>query len=94
MFYDNKNNFFDRDGIINKEVEYLFRIVDFEFIDGIFDVCLYFQNLGYKIIIVTNQSGVARGYFSIRDVYNLHKYIANSLNKINVKISGIFFCFE
>ena len=52
----------------------------------------YVQNLGYKIVIVTNQSGVARGYFSIRDVYILHRYIKSSLAKIGVKIDGIFFC--
>ena len=51
----------------------------------------YVQNLGYKIVIVTNQSGVARGYFSIRDVYILHRYIKSSLAKIGVKIDGIFF---
>ena len=39
--------FLDRDGVVNKEVNYLFKIEDFEFIDGIFDACLYFKNLGY-----------------------------------------------
>ena len=42
-----KTIFLDRDGVINKEVNYLNKIDDFEFIDGIFDVSLYFQNLGY-----------------------------------------------
>ena len=49
-----KTIFLDRDGVINKEVNYLHKIDDFEFIDGIFKTCLYFQNLGYKIIIFTN----------------------------------------
>ena len=62
-----KTIFLDRDGVINKEVNYLNKIDDFEFIDGIFDVCLYFQNLGYKIIIVTNQSGIYRGYYTEHD---------------------------
>ena len=43
-----KTIFLDRDGVINKEVEYLFRISDFEFIKGVFDACLYFHHLGYK----------------------------------------------
>ena len=59
--------FLDRDGVINKEVSYLYKIEDFEFVNGIFDACLYFQNLGYKIIIVTNQSGISRGYYSEND---------------------------
>ena len=62
-----KTIFLDRDGVINKEVGYLFRIADFEFIEGVFDACLYFQHLDYKIIIISNQSGIARGYFSTRD---------------------------
>ena len=44
-----KTIFLDRDGVINKEVEYLFRIADFKFNEGVFDACLYFQNLDYKI---------------------------------------------
>ena len=59
--------FLDRDGVVNEEVNYLFKIEDFEFIDGIFDACLYFQSLGYAIIIVTNQSGIARKYYTEND---------------------------
>ena len=87
--------FFDRDGVINVSTinnGYIGFKKDFKWVPGAKRGLKYVQSLGYKIVIVTNQSGVARGYFSIRDVYNLHKYIANSLNKINVKISGIFFC--
>ena len=66
-----KTIFLDRDGVINNEVNYLHKIDDFEFIDGIFDACLYFQKLDYKIIIVTNQSGIARGYYSENDYQKL-----------------------
>ena len=48
-----KTIFLDRDGVINKEINYLHKIEDFEFIDGIFDACLHFQSLSYKIIIIT-----------------------------------------
>ena len=48
-----KTIFLDRDGVINKEVGYLFRIADFKFNDGVFDACLYFQKLGYENVIVT-----------------------------------------
>ena len=54
--------FLDRDGVINKEKNYLYRIEDFEFIDGVFESLAYLQNLGYKLIIITNQSGIKGGY--------------------------------
>ena len=63
----NKTIFLDRDGVINKESNYVFKIDDFEFIEGIFDACQYLQKLGYKIIIVTNQSGISRGFYSESD---------------------------
>ena len=58
-----KTIFLDRDGVINKDNNYVFKINDFEFIEGIFNVCSYFLDLGYEIIIITNQSGISRGYF-------------------------------
>jgi len=59
--------FFDRDGVINKEINYLHKIDEFEFIDGIFELCKYYQGLGYLIFVVTNQSGIARGYYDEND---------------------------
>ena len=70
-----KTIFLDRDGVINKEVNYLYKIKYFEFIDGIFEACSYFKMLGYKIIIITNQSGIARGYFKENDYHNLSESI-------------------
>ena len=52
--------FLDRDGVINKEKNYLYNIEDFEFIDGVFETCRYFLQNGYIIIIITNQAGIAR----------------------------------
>ena len=62
-----KTIFLDRDGVINKEVNYLHKITDFEFIEGIFEALTYFQELGYVIIIITNQSGISRGYYTEND---------------------------
>lgn len=56
--------FLDRDGVINHEAGYLHRIEDFQFIDGIFETCLFFQQQGYLLIVVTNQAGIARGYYT------------------------------
>ena len=87
-----KTIFLDRDGVINKEVSYLHKIDDFEFIDGIFDACLYFQQLGYKIIIVTNQSGISRGYFTESDYQKVTQWMLNQFKYKNISILDVFHC--
>ena len=87
-----KTIFLDRDGVINKEVEYLFRIADFKFNEGVFDACLYFQNLDYKIIIISNQSGIARGYYSERDYLELTKWMLDQFNIKGISILDILYC--
>ena len=72
-----KTIFLDRDGVINKEVNYLFKIEDFEFINGIFEACLFFNKLGYKIIIVSNQSGISRGFYTEKDYLTLTNWMLN-----------------
>lgn len=87
-----KTIFLDRDGVINKEVEYLFKISDFEFIDGIFDACNHFQILGYEIIIVTNQSGIARGHYGEKDYQKLTSWMLSRFKENKVKILDTFHC--
>ena len=87
-----KTIFLDRDGVINKEVGYLFRLSDFEFIDGVFDACLYFQKLSYKIIIISNQSGIARGYYNENDYQKLTEWMLGQFNDNGINILDIFYC--
>ena len=87
-----KTIFLDRDGVINKEINYLHRIEDFEFIDGIFEACIHFKSLGYKIIVVTNQSGIARGYYSENDYQMLSNWMKNQFQTKNIDILDIFHC--
>ena len=87
-----KTIFLDRDGVINKDVNYAYKIVDFEFIEGIFDVCIYFQDLGYKIIIVTNQSGISRGYYSENDFQTITNWMLAQFKKNDINILDIFHC--
>ena len=87
-----KTIFLDRDGIINKEVNYLHKIDDFEFMDGIFDCCAHFNNLGYKIIIITNQSGIARGYYQEADYMRLTSWMLDKFKEKNINILDIFHC--
>ncbi len=87
-----KTIFLDRDGVINKEVGYLHKIEDFEFINGVFDACLYFQSLDYQIIIVTNQSGIERGYYSENDFHTVTKWMLEQFKNKGIDILDVFFC--
>jgi D-glycero-D-manno-heptose 1,7-bisphosphate phosphatase len=87
-----KTIFLDRDGVINKETNYLHQIDKFEFIEGIFEACDYFIKLKYKIIIVTNQSGIGRGYYSDKDFQVLTQWINAKFLKKNIDILDVFYC--
>ena len=87
-----KTIFLDRDGVINKDINYLHKIDDFEFVDGIFDVCLYFQSLGYTIIIITNQSVISRGYYSHSDYQKVTQWMLDQFKYKNVNILDVFHC--
>ena len=84
--------FLDRDGVINHEVNYLRNIEEFKFIDGIFDSCLHFINKGFNIIIVTNQSGIAKGFITEDEFNYISRWMINEFNKRKINILDIFFC--
>ena len=84
--------FLDRDGVINIEKNYLYRIEDFEFIEGIFDVCRYFHDRGYKIVIVTNQSGICRGYYTEEDFKRLTEWMEAEFAKEHISIAKTYHC--
>ena len=84
--------FLDRDGVINVEKYYLYKRSDFEFIDGIFELCKYYQDLGYLIVIVTNQSGIAREYYSQEDFLKLTSWMVAAFKKHGITISKVYFC--
>ena len=87
-----KTIFLDRDGIVNKDARYLYKIKDFEFVDGIFEACLCFQNLGYQIIIVTNQSGIFRGYYNESHYQESTQWMLSQFAKNNINILDIYYC--
>ena len=87
-----KTIFLDRDGVINKEINYLNKIDDCEFIDGIFDACLHFQKLGFEIIIISNQSGIARGYYTESDYKKLTQWLLRQFENNNIDILDTFHC--
>lgn len=84
--------FLDRDGIINKEYNYVHKIEDFDFIPGIFDFCKFFLNIGYIIVVITNQAGIARNYYTIKDFNILTQWMLKEFQKRNIEISKVYHC--
>jgi len=84
--------FLDRDGVINIDKGYVYKIEDIEFIEEIFNICKYYQKKGYLIIIITNQSGIARGYYTQEDFFRLMDWMKIELKKRGVFITDVFFC--
>ena len=84
--------FFDRDGVLNKDVHYLYRREDFRWIPGAVESIRYFNKLGYYVFVITNQSGVARGYYSEADVQKLHQWMAQQLALQKAFIDDFFYC--
>jgi len=87
-----KTIFLDRDGVINKEVGYLHKIEDFKFINGVFEACRYFQSLDYQIIVVTNQSGIGRGYYDKDAFHVVNSWMLEQFKNKRIEILDVFFC--
>lgn len=88
----NKAIFLDRDGTINVEVDYLHECKKLEFVPGAVEALMILQNKGYKLIVITNQSGVGRGYFPIEDVYKVNEYMSQLLSEQGVTIDDFYCC--
>lgn len=93
--YSNSNNkaiFLDRDGVINQDHGYVYQPKDFHFIDGVFEACRYFQAQGYKLIVVTNQSGIARGYYTEAQFLALTEWVKAQFAAQHVHLDAVYFC--
>lgn len=88
----NRAVFLDRDGTINVEKHYLHKFEDFEFLPGAIEALRMLQDAGYILIIVTNQSGIGRGYYTEVDFLKLNEWMLNELEKKNVHISKVYYC--
>ena len=84
--------FLDRDGVINKDVHYLHRIEDLAFVDGAKEALAAAVQAGYDLIVVTNQSGVGRGFYTEDDVNTLHQYMNQELTKAGAPILRFYYC--
>ena len=84
--------FLDRDGVVNVEKNYLHKIEEFELVEGIVEVCRAYQESGYLIIIVTNQSGISRGYYSEEDFAILSQWMVKYFKTLGITITHIYHC--
>ncbi len=84
--------FLDRDGVVNKEKHYLYKIEEFEFIHGVFETCSFFQNKGFQIVIITNQAGIAKGLYTEKEFNTLTQWMISEFDKQEVIISKVYHC--
>ena len=87
--------FLDRDGVLNvSQIKngYVGFIKDFKWIPGAKKTIKLLKKENFKVVIVSNQSGIARGYFSIKDVYKLHRYLQQELFQFGTVVDKIYFC--
>jgi len=84
--------FLDRDGVVNHEVGYLHRASDVRFVEGIFSLCRTAASLGYRLIVVTNQAGIARGFYTEADFEALMVWMRAELLAQGVELDAVYHC--
>lgn len=84
--------FLDRDGVINIDHGYVSTPEQFEFVDGVFEACQKIQAQGYKLIVVTNQSGIARGYYTLQQFEQLTQWMCAQFAAQGVHITDVYHC--
>ena len=84
--------FIDRDGTINEQMGYINHLSRFVLLPGAAEAIRLLNEKGFLVFVITNQSGVARGYFPIELVYEVHQYMERLLLKSRARVDGIFFC--
>jgi D-glycero-D-manno-heptose 1,7-bisphosphate phosphatase len=84
--------FLDRDGVINVDKKHVWRIADIEFLTGIFDLCLTAQRLGFRLVVVTNQAGIGRGYYTERDFRALTEWMLGQFHLRGINVDGVYHC--
>ncbi len=84
--------FLDRDGVINEEVGYLSQVADVRFMRGVFSLCRAARRLGYRIVVVTNQSGIARGLYSEAEFQALMTWMRAEFLNEGVQLDAVYHC--
>lgn len=92
MNTENKAVFFDRDGTLNVDIHYLHRPEDFIWIPGAKEAIRHVNDRGYLAILVTNQSGVARGYYPESDVQHVYDWMNSELQNVGAHLDALYYC--
>lgn len=87
-----KAAFIDRDGVINEERHYVHRIEDFALLPGVPEGLALLRDAGFLLIVVTNQAGIARGYYDRAAVDTLHQHLRAQLATHGVALDAIYLC--
>jgi D,D-heptose 1,7-bisphosphate phosphatase len=88
----NRAVFVDRDGTINRDVPYCSRPEDFELLAGVGEGIRLLNENGYKVIVITNQSGIARGYFTEETLEEIHQKMRQDLKAYHARVDAIYYC--
>jgi len=84
--------FLDRDGVINRDDGYTHRIEDFELLPGVVDELGRLQSLGYLLIVVTNQAGIARGRFTESEYFAFTEHMRLELRSQGIRLAAVYYC--
>ena len=84
--------FFDRDGVINRDYGYVGTLERFEFLPSVKEALADIKAMGYATILVTNQSGIARGLYTVDDFDTVTEFMQGELSKTGAQFDGIYFC--
>jgi D-glycero-D-manno-heptose 1,7-bisphosphate phosphatase len=84
--------FLDRDGTINVEKNYLYKWGDWEWIPGAKEAIKSLNDAGYLVIVISNQAGIARNFYTSEDVDTLHTFVDNNLAMIDARIDAYYYC--
>jgi D-glycero-D-manno-heptose 1,7-bisphosphate phosphatase len=84
--------FLDRDGVINRERSYVYRWEDFHFVDGIFALCRTAAALGYRLIVVTNQAGIGRGFYTVEEYEEITARMREAFLAERVALDAVYHC--
>lgn len=87
-----KAAFIDRDGVLNEERAFVHRIEDFIFVPGAVEALRAFQAAGYLLVVITNQSGIARGLYSEADYLELTAHMCERLQAAGVRLDAVEYC--
>jgi D-glycero-D-manno-heptose 1,7-bisphosphate phosphatase len=88
----NKALFIDRDGVINVDKVHVYLKEDFEFSEGIFELCKKYFDDGYLIIVITNQAGIAKGLYTENDFKKLTRWMTSQFHDRGIIISKVYYC--